>query len=102
MSELGRSWKQLVDTHYLATAKGRYKYSLLSEGLLSRMHDSMISLDQSLLEKLRAAHEKERENLHAQLSEEREERKKEKRRQNRIKSQQKYSLPRLHTNDVPA
>ncbi len=52
---------------YLVSAKGKFKYISLSECLLSRMNDSMVLLDQILLEKMRESHNKEREELKVTL-----------------------------------
>jgi hypothetical protein len=45
------------------TAKGKYKYISLSESLLTRMTDTMVLLDQMLLDNMREQHNKEREEL---------------------------------------
>jgi len=75
LNELARYWNQLISNQYLKLAKGKYKYILLSEGLLSRMNDSMVSLDGKIQENLRSKHEKERDELHQQLNAERDEKK---------------------------
>lgn len=73
LSDLARAWTQLISNQYLKYAKGKFKYVLLSEGLLTRMNDSMINLDGKIQENLRSKHEKERNELNSQLSDEREE-----------------------------